>query len=73
MDLNQGAYFRGDIESSNCKSMSENMKIVKISPRENHTVALSYQKKSKIKDTSDSENLSKAPKDGGFNLPTSEY
>lgn len=36
-------------------------------------MALSDPKKRKKKDESKGENLSKAPKDGGFNLPTLEY
>jgi hypothetical protein len=36
-------------------------------------VALSAPKKRKIKDESKGENLSEAPKDGGFNFPNTEY
>lgn len=71
MELEQEAYFGGEIESFSRKNERKNIKLR--SPRENHLVALSDPKKRKIKDKSEGENLSKAPEDGRFNLPISKY
>lgn len=59
--------------SSSRKIEKCNVKIKIRSPRENHDVALLDPEKRKINEKSKGENLSKAPEDGGFNLPISEY
>lgn len=73
MELEQGAYFGGEIASSGHKNEMKNLNIKMRSPRKNHNVALSDYEKGKKKDVSQGENLSQAPKDGGFNLPIIEY
>lgn len=71
MELEQEAYFGGEIKPSSHKNERNNIKIQ--SPRENHIMVLLDLKKRKTKDAFKGENLPEEPKDGGFNLPISEY
>lgn len=52
MELEQGAYFGGEIASSGHKNEMKNLNIKMRSPRKNHNVALSDYEKGKKKDVS---------------------
>lgn len=73
MELEQEAYFGGEIVSSSHEIKKDNVKIRMRSPRENYYVVLSDPEKRKIKEKSKGENLFEVLEDGGFNLPIFEY
>lgn len=69
IELETRAYYRETIESFSCKI--DDMRLTCRYLSENHTMAIYDPKIVKRKGTYKCENLSKAPKDEGFNLPLS--
>ena len=68
MELKHDAYFGGDIEPSSHKNEKNNKQDKRDESLGENWKAPLDNEKVKRKDASEGENLSKAPKDGGFNI-----